>query len=108
VDRVGKRVLGFTLGDRSAQTGDKLYQALSCFAVESYYTDYWGAYESVLYEEQHIKRKAETYTVERVNSLLRHYLARLRRRSQGYSKSVTMIAYSLSLLLNKLETRYTT
>ena len=28
VDSVGKRVLDFTLGGRSAQTGDKLYKAI--------------------------------------------------------------------------------
>jgi insertion element IS1 protein InsB len=104
VDRVGKRVLGFTLGDRSAPTGDKLYKAIACIQVESYYTDCWGAYESVLYKEQHMKSKAETYTVERMNSLLRHYLARFKRRSQCYAKSIAMIAYSRSLLLNNLKT----
>jgi insertion element IS1 protein InsB len=95
VDRVGKRVMGFTLGDRSAQTGAKLHKAISCLEVESYYTDYWGAYESVLYKGQHIKSKAETYTVERMSSLLRHYLARFKKRGQCYSKSVDMIACSI-------------
>ena len=104
MDSVGKRVLGFTLEGRSAQTGDKLYKAISCLAVERYYTDYWSAYESVLYKERHIKSKAETYTVERMNSLPRHYLARFKIRSQCYSKSVAMIAYALNLLLNKMET----
>jgi IS1 family transposase len=103
VDRGGKRVLGFSLGDYGAQTGDKLYKAISCLGVESYYADYWGAYESMLYKEQHSTSTVETYTVEGVHSLLRNYLARLQRKSQFHSKYVAMIAYSRNLLMNTLE-----
>jgi IS1 family transposase len=53
--------LGFTLGDRSAETGAKLYKALADFEISSYYTDYWTAYESGLYKEHHVRSKAATY-----------------------------------------------
>ena len=102
VDRADKQVLGFTLGDRSAATGDKLYKSLSDFEISSYYTDYWTAYESVLYKEHHVRGKAGTYTVENMNGLVRHYLARFQRRSKCYAKSIAMVEYSLKLLLNKL------
>ena len=102
VDRAGKKVLGFTLGDRSCRTGKRLYGLLSGLEVASYYTDYWPAYDSILRAEHHVKSKAETYTVEGMNSLLRHYLARFKRRTKCYSKSVVMVEYSLNLLLNKL------
>jgi insertion element IS1 protein InsB len=104
VNSVGKRVLGYTLGNRSAHTDHKLSKAILCLEVERYYTGDWGAYESVFYKEQHIKSKAATYAVECMNSLLRHYLARYKSRSPCYSKSVAMIAYSLNLLLKQLET----
>jgi insertion element IS1 protein InsB len=44
-------------------------------------TDYWKPYEEFIPKEKHIQTKAETYTVEGYNSLFRHFLARLRRKS---------------------------
>ena len=102
VDRADKQVLGFTLGERSADTGDQLYKALADFEISSYYTDYWTAYESVLYKAHLVQSKAATYTVEHMNGLVRHYLARFQRRSKCYAKSIDRVEYSLMLLLNKL------
>lgn len=50
-------------------------------------TDYWKPYENFIPEEKHIKLKAQTYTVEGYNSLFRHILARLRRKTKCYSKA---------------------
>jgi insertion element IS1 protein InsB len=49
-------------------------------------SDYWKAYECFVLKEQHIQSKAETYTVEGYNSILRHKLARLHRKTKRYSK----------------------
>ncbi len=49
----------------------------------------------------HSQFKAETYTVEGYNSLLRHFLARLRRKSKCYSKSHCMLLYSVMLFMLK-------
>ncbi|MBL0700060.1 MAG: IS1 family transposase, partial [Desulfosarcina sp.] len=51
--------------------------------------------------EMHIQSKAETYTVEGYNSLFRHFLARLRRKTKCYSKSQKMLQYSVMLLMLK-------
>ena len=64
-------------------------------------TDYWKAYENFVPEEKHIQSKKETFTVEGYNSLLRHFLARLRRKSKCYSKSIKMLYYSVLLLMSK-------
>ncbi|WP_321430524.1 hypothetical protein [uncultured Methanolobus sp.] len=45
------------------------------------------------------KSKAETYTVEGYNSIFRHFLARLRRKSKCYTKSIEMLKYSIILLM---------
>jgi insertion element IS1 protein InsB len=45
-------------------------------------SDYWRAYESIIPKEKHIQTKAETFTVEGYNSLFRHFLARMRRKTQ--------------------------
>ena len=49
----------------------------------------------------HMQSKAETYTVEGYNSLFRHFLARLRRKTKCYSKSKKMLLYSVMLLMLK-------
>ena len=58
-------------------------------------------------EEQHVQSKAETYTVEVYNSLFRHFLARLRRRSKCYSKSLKMLFLSMILIMEKWNNQLT-
>ena len=50
-------------------------------------TDYWNAYQNFIPQDKHVQSKAETFTVEGYNSLFRHFLARLRRKSKCYSKN---------------------
>jgi len=62
-------------------------------------TDHWGAYVEFLPEEIHTQSKAETYTVEGYNSIFMHFLARLRRKTKCYMKSLEMLKYSVLLLM---------
>ena len=64
-------------------------------------TDYWEPYEKFIPSDQHTQSKAETFTVEGSNSLFRHFLARFRRKTKCYSKSETMLGYSVKLLMAK-------
>ena len=48
-----------------------------------------------------IQSKVETFTVEGYNSLFRHFLARLRRKTKCYSKCQKMLEYSVKLLMAK-------
>ena len=64
-------------------------------------TDHWEAYKDVIPKEKHVQSKAETYTVEGYNSLVRHFLARMKRRTKCYSKCPIMLKYSLHLLFLK-------
>lgn len=63
-------------------------------------SDYWKPYETIIPYENHIQSKAETYTVEGYNSLFRHFLARMRRKSKCYSKSIKMLELSILLLMH--------
>jgi insertion element IS1 protein InsB len=60
-------------------------------------TDYWQPYKEMVPAEKLVQTKAETYTVESYNGLIRHFLARLRRRTKCYSKSEEMIILTLKL-----------
>ena len=78
-----------------------MWDKIKHLQVNSYASDYWRSYEDFLPPEQHIQSKEETYTVESYNSV-RHYLARFKRKTKCYSKSMEMIVISLNLLIIKL------
>jgi len=63
-------------------------------------SDYWKAYESIVPRDKHIQTKAETFTVEGYNSLFRHFLARMRRKTKCYSKKIEMLELSVLLLMH--------
>jgi len=64
-------------------------------------SDYWKAYEDFVPSQIHVQSKKETFTVEGYNSLFRHFLARMRRKSKCYSKSIEMLYLSILLLMKK-------
>ncbi|MFV0530043.1 MAG: IS1 family transposase, partial [Flavobacteriales bacterium] len=63
--------------------------------------DHWKAYNEFVSEEMLIQSKAETFTVEGYNSLFRHFLARLRRKTKSYTKAKYMLVHSVKLLMMK-------
>ena len=63
-------------------------------------SDYWKGYDSIIPKEKHIQSKSETFTVEGYNSLFRHFLARMRRKTKCYSKKIEMLAISIMLLMH--------
>ena len=91
VDRIGKRVVNIVLGTRGTETGIKLWDTLSRYSIQEVKTDYWKAYPEFIPTEIHQQSKKETYTIVGFNSVFRHFLARLRRKSKCYSKSVKML-----------------
>ena len=103
MNRLGKRFISFVCGDRSTQTGLRLWDKLKDLLVGSFATDHWRSYEEFIPPEQHRQTKAETFTVEGYNSRIRHYLARFKRKTKCYSKSEEMIDLSLKLRMEKLE-----
>ena len=82
-------------------TGERLWDAIKNIKIGKIATDFWKPYENFIPQELHIQSKAETFTVEGYNSLFRHFLARMRRKSKCYSKSKEMLKYSVTLLMLK-------
>jgi insertion element IS1 protein InsB len=99
VDRYGKRFLDCVLGSRAAVTGKKLWQSINRFLDGHAITDHWQSYQEFIPRAQHLQSKSQTYTVEGYNSLFRHFLARLRRKTKCYSKSKQMLELSVRLLM---------
>ncbi len=99
VDRVGKKFINCSFDSRGTETGKLLWEKLKKKEIGEVMTDHWRAYAEVLPEKIHTQSKAETYTVEGYNSILRHFLARLRRKTKCYTKSLEILKYSVLLLM---------
>ena len=67
--------------------------------VNYFASDGWKSYQDFIPCAKHLITKSETYTVEGYNSLIRHFLARFKRKTKCYSKTEYMIEFSLNLLM---------
>ncbi len=91
------------LGDHSAETFKPLWQIVCCWHCHFYVTDGWKVDPQFIDPGDQIVSKIYMTRVEGENSRLRHYLARLHRKTLCYSKSVEMLKYSVRLLLHYLK-----
>jgi insertion element IS1 protein InsB len=89
----------FVIGDRSTTTCKLLFEKIKYIPTRVYCSDHWRAYEKVIPPDMHYQGKDETYTVESKNSQIRHYLAKFRRRTKCYVKSIENVVMSLKLLI---------
>ena len=83
VDRESKELVQYEVGTRETKYFERLSRKISHIESKKYASD----------------KKAHTYTVERMNRLLRHYLARFRRKTYCWSKSLSMINDSVLLFM---------
>jgi len=65
--------------------------------VSKFYTDNWEVYHQIIPAEKLIQGKKYTIGIEQNNSNVRHYLARMTRRTKVVSKSIQMIDISLRI-----------
>ena len=85
---------------READALQPLADQTAALRPKRYFSDGYGAYKSLLYrrgEHAVALGKSETYSVESDNADLRHYLARLGRRSRCFSRSLAALARQVKL-----------
>jgi len=99
-------ILGWVLGDRSSETFRHLWQTIKAWNSYFYVTDGYPVYVCFLNQEDHLISKTYMTRVEGENSRLRHYLARLHRKTFCDSKSVEMLELSIRLLVYYLKNPY--
>jgi insertion element IS1 protein InsB len=103
--RQTRQVVAFVVGDRSAQTCRRLWEAIpKSFRHAHCYTDFWEAYAKVLPVERHTavgKESGQTAHVERWSLTLRQRLARFVRRTLSFSKSAQMHEACLRLFIHR-------
>lgn len=70
--------------------------------AQQYYSDEFSTYPSLIYYPGHhraLPDKSQTYSVEADNAELRHYLARLARRSRCFSRCIHALWRSVKLFV---------
>ena len=74
---------------------NRLLERLKPWSVKLYCTD--DSYDTLLPVGRHYIGKDETVAIERVNSRLRHWFARFRRRTCVVSKALDMVDATIAL-----------
>jgi len=88
-------------GERNLETLERLLAFLSEFDIVVWMTDGWPAYPKRLKRKIHTNSKRFTQRIEHHNLNLRQHIARLRRKTLSFSKSVELhdkvVGYYLTL-----------
>ncbi|MBR8839474.1 MAG: IS1 family transposase [Stigonema ocellatum SAG 48.90 = DSM 106950] len=99
LDKDYSEILEYVIGNRSAETFERLWSKISDWNCYFWITDGYKVYPNFLPDGDQIISKIAMTRVEGENSRLRHYLARLRRKTFCYSKSLEMLFISIKLLI---------
>ena len=70
--------------------------------AQPYYSDAFGVYAQLIYDpgqHQALADKSQTYSVEGCNAELRHYLARLARRSRCFSRCLDALRRAIKIFV---------
>jgi len=101
VDRLSRCIVGWAvLWERT----EAALQAMLDRSPQAarYFSDAFGVYARLVYDPgqyQAMSDKSETYSVEADNAELRHYLARLARRSRCFSRCIEALAGAIKLFV---------
>lgn len=105
VDHKSPGILAFTVGDRSSKTFEQLWKRVQKWDCFWWVSDGYPVYPKFINAAEHIVSKTYMTRVESENTRLRHYLARLKRKTLCYSKSEEMLTLSVRLLIHYLRYR---
>ena len=101
VNRDTRQIVGYDVAF------DKSRERIQCLVDSSvkarqYYSDAYSTYAEICYDASHasLKNKSQTYTVESVNSDLRHYIPALRRRSMCFFRSLDTAKSVFKIFVN--------
>ena len=91
------------MGDYSRQTLRPLWAIVQLWHCYFDVTDGWSVYPGFIPDGNQIISKIYMIRVEGENTRLRHYLARLHRKTLCYSKSKEILKHSIRLLIHYLK-----
>ena len=105
VDHFRSGILGWVVGNHSAETFRPLWALIAWWSCYFWVSDGNPVYPGFIPAGDQIVSKTYMIRVEGENTRLRHYLARLHRKTLCYSKSIEMLKHSLRLLIHYLKFR---
>ena len=91
---MARRTVAWVPGGRNDATCQKLLDKIGAEG-KTFVTDDWEGYHRLIPEAQLFTGKDLTVSIEQDNSNIRHFVARLRRRTKVVSKVVEMVDLSL-------------
>jgi IS1 family transposase/transposase-like protein len=97
IDGQTRRPLAWLLGDRDADTVKKLIDTVDDGKC-NFITDEYAPFFKHIPEDRHYYGKDMTFPIEQSNSDIRHWLARFIRRSKSTTRSIAMLASSITLM----------
>src|SRR5215213_9330142 len=102
VERTTRCIVGWRVGEERSQA---VLQALLDTAPQAlfYFSDEFSTYEALVYKpgiHLALPNKSQTYSVEGDNAELRHYLARLARRSRCFSRCLQALRRAVKLFVH--------
>ena len=103
VDRVRNKIVDVEV-TKKKEFSDYLPMAMRLeknYNIQQACTDYNPTYFEYQIADIHHQTKAETCLVESKNSLLRHFLARLNRKTRRFSKAFYALKYSILIFYNQ-------
>jgi IS1 family transposase/transposase-like protein len=103
VDHFQPGILSWVVGDHRANTFRALWDAIAVWHCYFWASDGNPVYPGFIPAGDQIVSKTSMTRVEGENTRLRHYLARLHRKTLCYSKSVDMLKHSIRLLIHYLK-----
>ena len=103
VDYFCPGILGWVVGNHSANTFQPLWQAIAFWQCYFWVTDSNRVYPCFVPDGDQIVSKTYITWVEVENTRLRHYLARLYSKTLCYSKCIEMLKHSIRLLIHYLK-----
>jgi IS1 family transposase len=105
LDKDYSNILEYVIGDRSAEIFEKLWSKVKKWNCYFWITDRDKVYPKFIPDGDQIISKTSRTRREGENSRLRHYLARLHRKTFCYSKSKEMLFLSIKLLIYYLKNK---
>ena len=101
VERTSRCIIGYDVAfDRGAERLQRLLNSTP--SARHYYSDQWVSYTNLVYYPGHheaLPNKSQTYSVEGDNAELRHYVARLARRSRCFTRSIQALQDAIKLFV---------
>ena len=99
IDKITKKIVGWTIGNRSAKTFQPLYDTLVSNGYEEFYSDYLPVYKKVITKTHGLGKKFTT-NIESFWSDLRLFIKGLNRRTKACLKSLETLHYLIKLYIH--------